>query len=128
MSNTRLLFVLSVLMSLGSFAMAGQSVRTAWRFNEILPQVTSPRTIEAFKNSRRMSIHSAFVLVAGGIFWGAVAFFVPRKYQRLDRQKRGQCPICGYDLRESPDRCPECGTPVEKPKTSDTRFTEFDKT
>jgi hypothetical protein len=60
------------------------------------------------------SLHvSLITLVAssGSIFLIALLLPVRRVYLQRQRNLSGLCTTCGYDLRGSPERCPECGTP-----------------
>ena len=52
--------------------------------------------------------HWAAVLVAALLPLNLITAQIRRRYRPLP----GNCRRCGYDLRATPDRCPECGTPV----------------
>jgi uncharacterized paraquat-inducible protein A len=56
------------------------------------------------------------LITAGSLqFLGAVVWttWIIRKYRReLKRSREGLCMYCGYDLRQSKDRCPECGQKI----------------
>jgi hypothetical protein len=48
---------------------------------------------------------ASMLLILAWWEWRAVA------RRRADRSA-GRCVVCGYDVRATPERCPECGTPV----------------
>jgi hypothetical protein len=50
------------------------------------------------------AVLSALVPAAGTSAW------IVRLTRARSKRVRGLCPACGYDLRATPDRCPECGT------------------
>jgi hypothetical protein len=51
---------------------------------------------------------SAICAVIGSFILG-ILLSVRREQQRMARKERRLCAVCGYDLRATPGRCPECG-------------------
>jgi hypothetical protein len=68
----------------------------------------------------RYSVRHLWLLLSVSFWWIAMAASVlPISWMLINLRSRhgrfrAHCIVCGYDLRATPDRCPECGTIVEK--------------
>jgi hypothetical protein len=73
------------------------------------------RHVSVLQMHQRSLAHSEWEFVFPA--WLAVALTGALPARRLFASRRrrpatGVCPRCGYDLRATPDRCPECGHPA----------------
>jgi len=61
----------------------------------------------------RVKVNAAVLPLAplAGILLAAIACRIVTMARGRLRQRANLCVMCGYDLRASPDRCPECGVP-----------------
>jgi hypothetical protein len=70
----------------------------------------SDRSFEAVSEAVKPALPLTAILPMA---WGIV--FAAAVWRASRRDRSGYCPRCGYDLRATPERCPECGTvPVRK--------------
>lgn len=60
--------------------------------------------IEKLKEARAITGWKSYLQYMASLF----------NFRRRWRLSRGLCGKCGYDLRGTPDRCPECGEPATK--------------
>ncbi|HEV2296233.1 MAG TPA: hypothetical protein VGR35_20480 [Tepidisphaeraceae bacterium] len=60
--------------------------------------------------SLRVPLYLLFLMALVLPSWWFSNAFVQRR--RARRARAQQCEACGYDLRETPERCPECGRKV----------------
>jgi hypothetical protein len=85
---------------------------------------TNPVPPSAALGSRTSPYASTYRTICGLTvpFWSLVAVLAFDTWAQLRRTRvqelraaRGQCAICGYDLRASNSRCPECGAACTSP-------------
>jgi hypothetical protein len=84
------------------------------------PVLLPPAAATARRTATSFTIpHWAVVLLFATVplLW-CLRFRLPLR--RYRRRRRGLCPDCGYDLRATPDHCPECGHHAPHPTPAPT--------
>jgi hypothetical protein len=88
-----------------------------WKLGSFAYAASSARYFPAQRIATRvrMLVIPYWAVVAATAILPSTALL--RMMRRMTRRRRGLCRNCGYDLRASSERCPECGAIVTKGNT-----------
>ena len=90
--------------------------RSAWNYEHRSAEFVLIRGTNGYEWRFRYVSTSSFLYAAAPHWFPALLFLVLPGIWAVKRCRRrippGHCKKCGYDLRGSTERCPECGTPI----------------
>jgi hypothetical protein len=95
---------------LNRLGFASVQLQSAGPFKEPHPRLTSfqdPTFVAAQSRNLRLFVFPYWLPVL--VCAVAPTLAACSALRRRRRHARGHCPACAYDLRATPDRCPECG-------------------
>jgi hypothetical protein len=78
-----------------------------WETANPTPQPSTPRAFQVLAHTVA-GVYLPPVIALSSLPPALWTFVLIRRRRRAN--KPGCCPTCGYDLRATPERCPECGT------------------
>lgn len=83
--------------------------------------------LEAFGGGIAEDIKSLHLSIVALFFAGSLSYCVFPAIRRSSRKRKGMCADCGYDLRGSSSRCPECGRKFRAPNpvANESRFLDM---
>ncbi len=98
-----------------------EAIDDAWSFAGV-QHFDRPRAIKRYGGGLSIVPGLSYLTIPywSVVFIGALPALVrtARRFTRAGRFLPGHCVACGYDLRATPERCPECGTEAKPRRTA----------
>lgn len=93
-----------------AYDMPGQWARWSSERHTFPGVITYGRRTSTGGSMHSVTVMTSYWLVVCVTLIGPIGLLATRLRAIRHKRDGNLCPVCGYDLRATPDRCPECGT------------------